>query len=304
MIPHGIVKQLTVTGLTIVLLIAAAGSAMAFGHYTPGALALNAATLPPPGLHYTMYNIYYTADAMKDDRGNDLDLGLDLSVYAMANQFTYMTKHKILGADYGACMIIPLVSTDIKISAAGVNEDSFEVGDLYFEPFILGWHGPQWDLTFAVGFYAPTASSDEPSSAGKGYWSIMETLGGTYYFDKNRTWSVSMLTRWLQNTEDDDTNITPGADMVAEYGVAKAFPNQNKSVFTAGLAGYSYAQLTEDSGDGASNDTYRGHAVGPEVRYMVFNPFPIQISFRYLFEYGVENSSEGSNLCLTLIGSF
>lgn len=300
----GIARQLLVAGLTLVFVVAAAGSAMAFGHYTPGALGLNAATLPPPGFHYTMYNIYYSADTMKDDSGNDLNLGLDLNVYAMANQFTYMTKHKILGADYGACLIVPLVYTDIKMSAAAVDESTFDVGDIYFEPFILGWHAPRWDLTFAVGAYAPTASSSNSSSAGKGYWSFMETLGGTYYLDEERTWSVSLLTRWLQNTEDQDTDLTPGADMVAEYGIAKAFAFQKKSVFTAGLAGYSYAQLTEDSGAGSTDEKYIGHALGPEVRYMVFNPFPIQISLRYLFEYGVENSSEGRNLCLTLIASF
>ena len=31
---------------------------------------------------------------------------------------------------------------------------------------------------------------------------------------------------------------------------------------------------------------------------------PIQVSLRYNFEYGTENTTEGQNVCLTLIASF
>ena len=44
--------------------------------------------------------------------------------------------------------------------------------------------------------------------------------------------------------------------------------------------------------------------MGPEVRGMVFKPFPMQVSLRCLFEYATENSTEGQSACLTLIGSF
>ncbi|MBU1170258.1 MAG: transporter [Proteobacteria bacterium] len=288
----------------VVIVLLVSGSAMAFGHYTPGALGLGSATLPPPGFHYTMYNMFYTADTLNDDHGNAVNLGLDLTVFAMANQFTYMTDHKILGADFGFDVIVPIVAIDMKMSALGVDESSFGLGDLYFEPFVLGWHAPRWDLSFALGFYAPTADSDEPSSPGSGYWSFMETLGGTYYLDEARTMTVSVLTRWLQNTEDEDTDITPGANVVAEYGIAKTIPVKEGVLLTAGLAGYTYAQLTDDSGAGATDDRYSAHALGPEVRVMVFKPFPMQASFRYLIEYNAESTTEGNNACLTLIGSF
>jgi hypothetical protein len=299
------VKGLVAAFLAAGLILSGSSAALAFGHYTPGSLGVNAATLPPPGFHYTMYNIFYNADTLKDGSGNDLPVGLDLNVFASAHQFTYMTDYKILGADFGFDMIIPLVYTNIEMKALGVDEDTFGVGDLYFEPFVLAWHTPRWDVAFALGFYAPTAESDKPSSPGAGYWSFMETLGATYYFDEARTWTFSVLTRWLQNTEDRDTNITPGADMVAEYGLAKAIPlNKGGLLLTAGVAGYTYKQLTDNSGDGAGDEQYFGNAVGPELRLMAFKPFPMQVSLRYLFEYGCENTTEGQNVILTLIGSF
>ncbi len=292
---------IAVTFFAFLLVSASYNVAHAFGHYTPGALGLNAATLPPPGFHYTGYNMYYTADKLHDNNGNDVPVGLDLNVFAIANQFTYISDHKFLGANLGADFIIPLVNVDVKM--AGVNESSSGIGDLYFEPFVLGWHTPRWDAAFALGFYAPTADSGNPSSIGKGNWSFMETVGATYYFDESRTWTISLLTRWLQNTENRDTNITPGAEVVAEYGLAKSFPSKDH-ILTAGIAGYTYTQLTEDSGVGASDDKFVGNAIGPEIRYMGFKPFPFQISLRYLTEYGTENTTEGTNVCLTLIGSF
>ena len=297
------IREFAVAVIAALLVLAGAGSAMAFGHYTPGSLGLNAATLPPQGFHYTMYNIFYNADTLKDNSGNDIQVGMDLNVFASVHQFTYMTGYKIFGAEFGFDAIIPLVYTNIEIKAAGVDEDTFGIGDLYFEPFVLAWHTQSWDVAFALGFYAPTAESDKQSSPGAGYWSFMETLGATYYFDDARTWTFSVLTRWLQNTEDRDTDITPGADVVAEYGLAKALPVNDNLVFTAGVAGYTYAQLTDD--DGVDDDEkYFGNAVGPELRILVFKPFVWQVSLRYLFEYGCENTTEGQNVCLTLIGSF
>lgn len=298
-------KGLVASFLAAGVIVLGAGSAMAFGHYTPGSLGLNAATLPPEGFHYTMYNLLYNADTMTDSSGNEMNVGLDLTVFANVHQFTYMTKYKFLGATYGFDVLIPLVYTNFEMKSVGADEDTWGLGDICVEPIVLAWHSPHWDVALAAGFYAPTGESGDYSSPGKGYWSLMETVGVTYYFDDARTWTFSLLTRWLQNAEDRDTDITPGADVVAEYGLAKAFPlNNGGLVLTAGVAGYTYKQLTEDSGDGSDDDLYFGNAVGPEVRLMVFKPFPIQVSLRYLFEYGTENTTEGQNVCLTLIASF
>lgn len=297
-------KKITVICFTAIFILSVAGPAMAFGRYTPGGLGLNSATLPPKGLHYSMYNVFYHADTWKDDNGDSLNLGLDLNVYAMANQFLYMTDTKIFGADIGFDFIVPLVHVDIKNDAAGINEDNFDMGDIYVEPFVLSWHMPRWDVAVALGFYMPTAETGKPSSAGSGYWSAMETLGATYYVDEAKSTTFSVLTRWIQNTENEHTDITSGANVVAEYGLAKTFPMNKISNVTAGIAGYTYAQIGKDSGVGTTDDKYIGHAIGPELRYMVFQPFPMQISARYLFEYGVRNGTEGMNFCLTLIGSF
>lgn len=95
------IKKMALGVAVAALVLTASGAAMAFGHYTPGSLGLGAATLPPPGFHYTIYNIFYNADTMIDNNGNESNVGLDLNVFASAHQFTYMTDYKILGADFG-----------------------------------------------------------------------------------------------------------------------------------------------------------------------------------------------------------
>lgn len=284
---------------------ASCGSAMAGAHYVGGSLGINAGSLPPPGFHYKMYNVFYKADSEQDSHGDDIkNMGLDVHVFANVHQFAYISDYKLLGANVGADILIPFVYTDLSIKAAGVDEDSFGLGDFCVEPFILAWHYPRYDVSFAAGFYAPTGDHDEPSSPGKGYWTAMETLGGTYYFDDARTWTISLLTRWEQSTKDDDTETTPGPEVVAEYGVGKMIPLDEKHSFTLGAAGYSYTQLFHDSGTGASDDRFSGHAAGPEIRFMTLNPIPFQIGFRYLFEYAVRNQSEGNTVALNFTASF
>ncbi|WP_449246497.1 SphA family protein [Desulfarculus baarsii] len=298
------IKKMALGVAAAALVLAASGAAMAFGHYTPGALGLGAATLPPPGFHYTIYNIFYNADTMIDDNGNESNVGLDLNVFASAHQFTYMTDYKFLGAEFGFDMIVPLVSTNIEIRAAGVDDSQFGIGDLYFEPFVLAWRKPQWDVAFALGFYAPTADSGGSASPGLGYWSFMETLGATYYFDQARTWSVSLLTRWLQNTESRDSDVTQGANVVAEYGAGKTIPLSRDLLFQFGVSGYTNLQLTDNSGTTNDDVRARSNAVGPEIHFTLLKPLVLQAYLRYLFEYGTEATSEGQTLCLTLIGSF
>lgn len=147
----------------------------------------------------------------------------------------------------------------------------------------------------------------EPSSPGLGYWSGRMTLGATYYFDEQKTWSASVLTRTLINSEQDDTNVTPGSELVAEYGVGKEL-HVNNWMIRPGLTGASYWQISDDSDDlpvaGIFADQHKqAHAVGPELN-LFYLPMLFQVNLRYLQEYGVENGPEDSRFIATLTKSF
>jgi hypothetical protein len=216
-----------------------------------GGEGVMAASVPPPGFHYRIYNTWTNPTTIKDDNGDKLDLGLDLDVFSTVHRFVHVTQKKILGADYFYNLIVPLVDKDITIGGIS-DSQSLALGDVVIEPFGLAWHKPRWDAALGLAVIAPTGEYDSGklASPGMGYWSGMLTLGGTVFLDAQRSWSISALTRTLINSEQDDTDVTPGSEFVVEYGLGKEIPINDKFSIRPGLAGCAYWQLEDDSDDG------------------------------------------------------
>jgi hypothetical protein len=274
------------------------------GHYVPGVEGIKAATLPPPGVYFRSYNVFYSASTLNDGKGNEAPVNFDVSVYAMANRLIWMTDKKFLGATFGMDFIVPLVRTDIKIGAAGIDDSKFALGDIYFEPLLLAWHGPKYDAGFGVSFYAPTGQYDklEPASAGMDFWTTMLTFGATGYFDQQKLWSISALGRYEFNSEKSETKIKPGQDFLIEWGLAR---NVNK-VWDLGVSGYCLWQTTDDSGTGATYDTGvhdRVYSIGPEVSAFIM-PAMAFLSVRVLREFSSQDRSEGWTTAVTFTKIF
>jgi hypothetical protein len=274
------------------------------GHYVNGVEGIKAATLPPPGFYYRLYNVFYNADEYNDEDGDGLDMDFEVSVYAMVNRFIWITNKKILGADFGADIIIPLVYTDIEIKGTPVDDDGFGLGDITVEPFDLSWHGPRYDASFALAVYIPTGEYDknEPASPGRDMWTGMITLGGTYYFDVDKTWSASILSRYEIHSAKDETDVTLGNDFHFEWGLGKTLAK----IWDVGLAGYCHWQVTDDSGsdvvwDKSVHDEV--YAVGPEVSVFI-PPSTLFVSLRSLWEFNAKDRSEGNVTTLTLTKIF
>ncbi len=272
-------------------------------HYVNGVEGIKGATVPPPGVYYRMYNVFYDADDLMDKDGNELNVDFDVTVFAVANRFIWVTDKKVLGADFFMDAILPLVNTDISINALGLDDREFGLGDIYLEPMGLAWHGTRYDAAVSLAVYLPTGSYDknEAASPGKGYWTTMATLGGTLYLDSAKTWSASLLGRYEIHSDREDDDFTPGDDFHFEWGVGKSFAK----VWEAGLAGYCQWQVTDDSGDDAlaRDDHDRVYAAGPEVS--VFVPrFKMFLSLRSLWEFDAKDRSEGSTTALTLTKIF
>ena len=272
------------------------------GHYVNGVEGIKASTLPPPGFYYRMYNVYYDADEIMDEDGDALDVGLDVHVYALVNRFVWISDIKMLGADFGADVIIPLVYTDLEIKAFDVDDDEFGLGDIAIEPFVLSWHGARYDASFGLAVYVPTGETAEPASPGKDFWTGLVTLGGTYYFDVEKTWSASILSRYEIHSEKDETDVRPGNDFHFEWGIGKTLAK----IWDVGLAGYCQWQMTDDSGSDVEWDKGvhdRVFAVGPEVTVFI-PPARSFLSLRSLWEFEAKDRTEGQVIALTLTKAF
>jgi hypothetical protein len=273
-------------------------------HYVNGVEGIKAATLPPPGLYYRLYNVFYNADELMDPDGDEIDIDFEVSVYAMVNRFVWITNKKVLGADFGADFVIPLIYTDIEIKGTPVDDDQFGLGDIFIEPFVLSWHGPRYDASFGLGAFVPTGEydKDKPASPGRDMWTGMLTLGGTYYFDVAKTWSASILTRYEMHSEKDETDVTLGNDFHFEWGIGKTLAK----VWDVGLTGYCHWQVTDDSGSDVTwdkSDHDRVHAVGPEVSVFI-PPAKLFASLRSQWEFDAQDRSEGNVTSLTLTKIF
>lgn len=266
------------------------------GHYPSGAEGIKAASLPPPGFYLRDYNLFYFAD---DFPGGPP--GFDAFAYINAPRLIYMTDFKIFGANYGLDLLVPFYYGEVKFDTPGgrFKDSTFAMGDLQFEPILLGWHWKQWDVGAGYAFWAPTGdynrSGTRPSRLlAKGFWSHMLTGGATWYPDQEKTWSLSALNRYEFHMENKDLDFTAGDTWTLEFGVSKTF---NK-VIDVGLAGYYQKQVTGYDPDGAG-PMDRVVGIGPEIG-TVFPKLGLFASLRYVFEFDAKDRPEGQTATLTL----
>jgi hypothetical protein len=289
---------------------AAAASAQETAPYPNGTSGLKAGTVPPPGHYWLFYNRIYTADELRDADSNVTTapgggpLGFDLTGYANVHRFLHVTNYDILGANYSWNAVLPLVNIDLDIAGYGVHDSDFKVGDLNMEPFVIEWHEPRWDFGVVYGFFAPTASRSDVRAAlpGKKFWTHYIGPAGTYYFDDQRTWSLSFLSRYEMPTKrQGGVDVRAGHNFSFEWGFGRSV----QKICDVGISGYCSWQTTLDEGSDATyrNVHDRAFAAGPEVQY--FSPtLKVGYQLRSWWEFGVRDRTQGEIITLTIVKPF
>jgi hypothetical protein len=267
-------------------------------HYVPGVEGIKGASLPPPGFYVRDYNAFYSADRLNLSNGNKAPVDFNAFVYANVIRGIWVSDWKVLGGNYIMDVLVPIQQTEIKVN--GLTDSDCGLGDICFEPAVVAWHGTQWDAALGYSIWMPTGESKPGSpEPGKGFWGHMITAGGTVYFDKAKTWGLSLLSRYEMNQEEHDTDITPGNQLTLEWGISKSL----KPTIDVGVVGYYQLQTTQDSGPGASDERDQVLAFGPEIS--VFCPkIGMFTSLRYNYEVMAKDRPQGQTLVLTLTKVF
>lgn len=272
------------------------------GHYTSGVEGIKAATVPPPGgsgFYGKLYNCYYSAGDYRNNQGKNTG-GFDVDVLVQGYRLIYSSNIEILGGNLLFDILVPLQYTDISIGPLGDSRGG--LGDIFIEPVFIGWHGDRYDALAAFGVYVPTGSysPNRPASPGKGFWTYLFTLGGTVYFDQEKTWSLSALARYQIHTKQDDTDITAGDHFSFEWGLGK-----NINGLDLGVAGYCHWQVEDDKGPNGTipNQRERSFAAGPEIAY-TFESVGLSVNLRSLWEFESKNKSQGNMTVLSLTYAF
>ena len=289
--------------LSIFILLTQEAMAGETGHYVCGVEGIKLGTVAPPGFYYKVYNVFYNTHTIKDNHGDQVHLRPDIQDYIMVHRPIWVTKKKILGANYFATLLIPFAYADFKVRETGTSDSRWSYGDICFEFFGLSWNRQRWDGIFSLSVYMPTGeySHRQPASLGKDFWSLMVSSGGTIYLDKNKLWALSALTRYEIHSRKRRDHVQPGQDFSLDWGLSRKVAG----LWDIGITGYAHWQITDDSGQDVNWPKHihdRVFALGPEISMYV--PFlRVNCQLRHQVEFGAKDRSQGAiiNISFTMM---
>jgi hypothetical protein len=293
-------------------------------HYAAGLEGIKGGSLPGPGVYARYDNLFYygTSDLLPDYKSY---------IYQQAPQVMWMTPWKILGADYGMNITVPLIYNDtsfkqflplpgggVKVLSEGMNR--FGLGDIEIEPLLLSWHLKHFDFRAGYGFWAPTGDYNSSSlvNLGDGLWTQMISLGGVWYPDQNKSWAFSILNHFECNSQVPGTPSgltfpsggagggpggSPGPANIAcstytmEWGASKTIYKK----IDVGIVGYFQQQFMYQTSS-PFNDSQVA-AIGPEVR-AEFPGSGWVVALRYEYQFLANNSPQGQVVDLMIRKAF
>jgi len=302
--------------LTLTLLPAAPALAQLNGSHTLGDFGVTSGTQPAPGFYAALFYLHYGTDTIKDADGNTVRLAQNspssLGVSAFAPMAWYVSKSKLLGANYGALVVLPFANASLEAPA-------FELGstvgtsfsDMLVRPIDLGWHTPHADVAAGFQLYAPTGRYEQGGSdnIGKGMWTFEPFLGTTVFFDDKKTISLATTAYWEFHGSKKDTDVKVGQILTLEGGLGKSFLGGGLIV---GAAYYAQWKLTEDQladfelpGGGQvglnARNKHKVYGFGPDVTLPVASKSKLfaLVNVRYLWEAGAKTKTQGNTLVVT-----
>jgi len=187
-----------------------------------------------------------------------------------AFRFLEMTHFKVVGADYGVHVIVPVVYQSMNL---GGRNSTTGVGDITIDPLILGWHREHWHAAAACDVDLPTGAYDQHDprvSIGAHYYAF-EPLVAFSYMPKGG-WETSTKLMYNIKTTNQATNYHSGQEFHMDYLAGK-----HVGRWMVGASGYALKQVTGDTVNGQTVPAVAGMwdagrqgqvlAVGPSMGY-------------------------------------
>jgi hypothetical protein len=272
--------------------------------YPNGVESWQVGSLPPSGLYFINYSIYYSGQ-LKDGTGANVKLsGGTPAVDAMADavRTMWVSDRKIWGADFGAYLV--LAGVDQRVNLNGRRGMS-GIGDAAFSPFVLGGHGKNWNWVASVELDAPLAHFDKNDprvSLGTNYWSYQPHVGISFL--PKSGWEATGKFMYNLNAADASTRYRSGQNFHFDYVAGKHLGR-----WSLGASGYVLKQMTNDTVNGQAVTAIAGLydtgrrgqalAVGPSVKYE--SKSHIGFVVQYGHEALVRNRFGGDKLVFRMI---
>ena len=265
------------------------------GHYPPGQSGIRGAATPASGFSYTNFSRFFTNLEVTNADGDNVN-EVDELRYANISMITWTTDFVVLGMRYGALMGIPFATGNLRPAGLDTASSGFGLGDILLTPISLYGKSDAFDYQFQFTVWSASGHFEpgSPSNRGTGFWALVYSVGGVYYPRGRDVWSVSAVARIEQNFEQKTTHISPGDDIVVDWGIGRVVHAGTRAV-DAGVSGFATWQITaQNGGAGVDTDRYRYFGAGPEVNVSITEPLALRV--RAHWEFGARNVIRGNNL--------
>jgi hypothetical protein len=289
------------------------------GHYLLGSRDLVAGILPPPGTYVSADGVFLNANVDRLSIGGAVLANADTEVFITKLSFTQSFMGGFLGARWAITLTQPVVTGQMSfdspaIAGRRVKDERTGLGDTTMT-FGAGWdEGPthvvvQTSFFLPLGYYQP-AQIDIPGrqlevlSFGKNRLGITPVVAVTH-LDPKTGFELTGAAGISFSARNQATDYQTAPEFHFEGAIAQHFGPQ----LAAGLAGYAYAQLGEDSGSGAAqlkaalgaqSLKARVFGLGPVASYSTkIGGSSLTLKGKYTHEFGARRRFSGDLFQLT-----
>ena len=269
------------------------------GVYPLGLSAINSGVSAEPGLTYSNAFLFYSRSEQKGANGEVLASGQQ-SVLLDMNTLIWASPGQIAtlgGARFSSAVTVPIANNSLSSSAQGAISGGGGLGDLYFQPVILGWRTERVEVRGILGVLAPTGrfNAGATDNVGNGYWTPVVAAGQTFYLSADRATTLSAFQMYEFHSTQSGTQIHPGQTFDLDYSLMHAFTLAD-SRLQAGLIGYGAWQMTAKTGPNITPaeqaQRYRVNALGVGLNF-VMPQRRVTLSFKYFDEFSNQWTYQG-----------
>jgi hypothetical protein len=243
--------------------------------------------------------------------GGTVAVGVDAKADLLLVFPTYTFQQPMFGAQnafglgWGAGWMN--VSADATLTGPNGNvlalnqDDDVSGGSDLYALYTMKWSKDQNNyLLYGMGG-VPVGSYEKGRLANVGinHWSL-DGGGGYTFMNPKKGQELSAVLGFTYNFENEDTQYQNGVDSHLDFAVSQ-FLSESVHV---GLVGYTYYQLSGDSGDGAVLGDFKSRVsgLGPEVgRFFEVGKSKGYAQAKVYWEFDAKNRAEGWNLWLSLV---
>lgn len=284
------------------------------GFWLPGQMGSLAAVPGEPGWVLPILYLHTSSSAGAErvfPRGGRLTAGVDgtADLVLVAPTYTFETPvaggQASLGTGIGGGRMRVGVDATLTGSGgaalSGSESDSLTGwADLYPTGSVKWNRGVHNYIAYlAGGIPVGSYSAGRLANLGLNHWSL-DAGGGYTYLNPKSGMEFSAVLGFTYNFENHDTNYRNGTDAHLDWAASYFF----KPTAHAGVAGYSYRQVSGDSGSGATLGDFKSsvNGIGPQIGYTFqIGRKKYYANLRGYWEWGAKNRAEGWDVWLTLV---